>query len=102
MQTVMLEKLEEAREDLGFPVIINSGYRCEKHNSELGSTSQNHVKGLAADIRSTGDWTRYAMLSVFFKLGFQGIGIYPKSLHVDINHEVKTCWYGVYPKKKKK
>lgn len=56
-----LEKLVEfildpLREAYGKPIVVTSGYRCEKLNRILGGvrTSQ-HVKGEAADIRSVED-----------------------------------------------
>ena len=39
------------REYLGVPVKINSGYRCTKHNKEVGGVANSkHTKGLAADL----------------------------------------------------
>ncbi len=56
-----LEKLVEfildpLREAYGKPIVVTSGYRCEKLNRILGGvkTSQ-HVKGEAVDIRSAYD-----------------------------------------------
>ena len=44
--------LDGARARLGKPVTVNSGYRCEKHNREVGGAANSqHMKGEAADIR---------------------------------------------------
>lgn len=44
--------LDPARERLGMPIIVNSGYRCPKHNAEVGGVKNSqHMKGEAADIR---------------------------------------------------
>ena len=44
--------LDPAREKLGKPIIVNSGYRCPKHNAEVGGVKNSqHMKGEAADIR---------------------------------------------------
>lgn len=43
--------LDLAREQFGGPVSINSGYRCQKHNLEVGGVVYSqHMKGEAADI----------------------------------------------------
>jgi hypothetical protein len=48
--------LDPLRERYGKPIIVNSGYRCAKHNREVGGASgSQHMRGEAADIRpSTG------------------------------------------------
>lgn len=44
--------LDPARERYGGPVTVNSGYRCVKHNREVGGVSASqHLRGEAADIR---------------------------------------------------
>ena len=43
--------LDPAREKLGAPIVVNSGYRCPKHNAAVGGvTNSQHLKGEAADI----------------------------------------------------
>lgn len=47
--------LDPARERLGRPVRVNSGYRCAKHNREVGGVSASqHLRGEAADIAPAG------------------------------------------------
>lgn len=47
----LLYLLEAIREHFKTPVIINSGYRCLKHNTEInGGTNSQHLLGNAADI----------------------------------------------------
>ena len=48
--------LDPLRQAYGKPIIVTSGYRCDKLNKAIGgaSTSQ-HKEGLAADIRSVED-----------------------------------------------
>ena len=44
--------LDPAREKLGAPIVVNSGFRCQKHNLAVGGvTNSQHMKGEAADIR---------------------------------------------------
>ena len=55
--TALIEKvLDPLREAYGKPIIVTSGYRCEKLNKAVGgAASSQHVKGEAADIRSVPD-----------------------------------------------
>lgn len=52
LKRLMICALEPARQLLGEPIFVTSGYRCEKLNKAVGGvpTSQ-HVKGQAADLR---------------------------------------------------
>ncbi len=48
----LLLVLNEMREDLGFPVVIESGNRCLQHNRNIGGATYSlHVTGKAADVR---------------------------------------------------
>lgn len=48
--------LDPLREKWGMPIIVTSGYRCEKLNKAVGgSSSSQHMKGQAADIRTVSD-----------------------------------------------
>lgn len=43
--------LEPVREKLGRQIVVNSGYRCPKHNLAVGGVvNSQHMKGEAADI----------------------------------------------------
>ena len=45
------EVLDPAREKLGKPIVVNSGYRCPKRNLAVGGvTNSQHMAGEAADI----------------------------------------------------
>src|SRR4030042_6666478 len=69
-----LEKLELARLLAGIPFPINSGYRCPKHNKEVGSTSQNHVSGRAFDIRCESGSARRLLLNGLMGAEFNRCG----------------------------
>lgn len=55
--TALIEKvLDPLREAYGKPIIVTSGYRCEKLNKLVGgSASSQHKKGEAADIKTIED-----------------------------------------------
>ena len=66
----LLVKLEIVRYMLGgVPIIINSGYRCVKHNKDVGGVPDSqHLKGKAADIRINGNMEElYYFLDIVFK-----------------------------------
>lgn len=55
--TALIDKvLDPLRTAYGAPIIVTSGYRCERLNRAVGgATTSQHVKGQAADIRSVTD-----------------------------------------------
>ena len=47
----VIDMAQVIREELGVPVKVNSGCRCEKHNARVGGVKgSKHTKGLAADL----------------------------------------------------
>ena len=47
----VLNMAQELRDYLGVPVKVNSGYRCEIHNKNVGGVKNSkHVQGKAADL----------------------------------------------------
>ena len=47
----VLNMAQELRDYLGVPVKVNSGYRCETHNKNVGGVKNSkHVQGKAADL----------------------------------------------------
>ena len=73
--------LEPAREKLGGPIIVNSGYRCVRYNRDVGGVANSqHLRGEAADIRCA-DNNRLAKIIV--EAGrFDQLIIYPTFIHV--------------------
>jgi zinc D-Ala-D-Ala carboxypeptidase len=96
MNQGFLEKLDEARRIAQVPFVINSGYRCPAHNAAVGSTSENHTLGRAADIDITSGNHRLKVLQGLFKVGFKRIGIAKTFIHVDNMDEIgalESCWF---------
>ena len=55
LNNLVFNIFEPARSDLGFPIIINSGFRCGKLNMLLkGSPTSDHPKGEAGDAELLG------------------------------------------------
>lgn len=47
----IIDMAQVIRDELGVPVRINSGYRCDKHNSNVGGVKGSyHTTGKAADL----------------------------------------------------
>ena len=85
--------LDPARQKYGGPVLVNSGYRCPKHNAEVGGVANSqHMKGEAADIapmaRFQGPSFRFQdelkrLQRIIVENGvFDQLIIYPTFLHV--------------------
>ena len=84
MEPTALIMLDRAREISGFPYRINSGYRCEKHNAEVGGKpTSSHLQGWAVDIRVSGSRSRYLILYGLITAGFARIGIGKDFIHAD-------------------
>lgn len=85
MSPVLLQKLDELRQRVGAPIIVNSGYRCPEHNAAVGGVwNSQHVAGTAADITCTAvSVDQLADLAA--EIGFDGIGRYHQQgfVHVD-------------------
>jgi hypothetical protein len=80
----LVDWLQKIRDHFGRSVNINSGYRCEDHNSSPkvgGSKGSHHVKGMAADIRVEGitpeEVAKYAE-----SIGIKRIGLYDTFVHI--------------------
>lgn len=92
MDENFLRLIDLAREIAGVPFIINSGFRCQKHNKEVGSSSQNHPSGRAVDIKATDGYTRGKILKGLYKAGFKRVGIRGDFLHADTMDKHENCW----------
>ena len=92
---VGLQKLRDKLTELrgkDTPIHINSGHRCEAHNTAVGGAkASRHMQGSAADITVPGvspDFVAAAAENV----GFLGIGLYDGFVHVDTRPN-KAFWY---------
>lgn len=83
-----VKKLDDARRLARIPFIITSGYRCEKHNKEVGgSPNSSHLKGIAADIKCTSSAERYKILFALDLAGFKRFGIAKDFIHCDMDND---------------
>ena len=88
-----LEKLDELREKYGKPIILNSAFRCPKHNQAIGgSPNSQHVLGLAVDISCTNSQERAQLLDASYIVGFRGRGIAKTFVHLDLRAGPPTAF----------
>ena len=74
--------LDPAREKLGKPIMVNSGFRCVVHNRKVGgASSSQHMRGEAADMRINGKPEELAKVIVENGV-FDQLIIYPTFVHV--------------------
>ena len=74
--------LDPARERLGKPIMVNSGFRCVVHNRKVGgASSSQHMRGEAVDIRINGKPEELAKVIVENGV-FDQLIIYPTFVHV--------------------
>lgn len=92
--------LEIFRRAWSMPVIINSGYRCEKHNQEVGGAEHSrHMIGCAADIRPDnpqliGPFQTLAGYIFGRQEGWE-LKLYPRFIHVAVpRDEQEKIWNG--------
>jgi len=85
-QKAMLDKFDEIREAFGAPIIITSSARCEKHNKKIGgSKNSNHCKGLALDLKRTGDLEDFITKNLdFFNIWIEHVDASPTWIHVQV------------------
>ena len=88
IQDSFIDKLQDLREALGFPLRITSGYRCPAHNARVSGTglSGPHTTGHAADIAVSREQA-FRLISMAAISGFTGIGVSQKGasrfIHLD-------------------
>lgn len=96
MDNDFLQMLDSSREISNIPYLINSGYRTNRHNQNVGgSPNSSHLVGKAVDIHCSNSHDRFLILKGLRESGFNRIGIYQNFIHVD-NDSSKVqnvIWY---------
>lgn len=92
----LVDSLEVLRVLVGKPIIITSGYRCPKHNAEIGGAKNSqHTKGTAADIKSPGA-TPLELFALAAQIpAIKGLGLYEGWVHIDVRDAPRrVVWKG--------
>lgn len=80
-------KLDELRDNIQFPLYINSGYRCPSHNSAVdGVNGSMHLVGKAADIKikHLSNKDKWYLVQMAYIMGFHGICVDTTFVHLDV------------------
>jgi len=97
MKEDFLVMLDKARELAETPFVITSGFRCEKHNREVGGKdNSSHLKGYAADISALTSDKRYKIVYGLISAGFKRIGIGKEFIHADCDPELPKGVIWIY------
>ena len=81
----LVNKIQEVRDILGRSIRINSGFRCSRHNGNIGaSETSSHIDGWAADLQTKGSAARYELLTAVMQV-FDRVGIAKNFIHVDVD-----------------
>lgn len=81
--------MQKLRDRRGKAIIVTSGYRCARHNADVGGVSgSRHMRGLAADIAAPRG-ERETLRELARRAGFTKIIIYPERnfAHLEINDD---------------
>lgn len=84
VDAIHVSNLQQLRDKIGQTIIVNSWYRCEYHNENIGGEIWSmHRYGIATDIRlKNGNINDHIpLIESIFQYG--GVGIYDTFIHVD-------------------
>ena len=82
-----IEKLQALRDAVGFPLTITSYYRCGKHPEEAKKEKPGmHNTALAVDLAKPAGPEGFKLLKEAIRLGFTGIGVSNKFIHLDLRN----------------
>jgi len=92
LDLALLRKLHELEAELGYELMVTSAYRRPNHPIEAAkATPGTHAQRIAVDVAcDTNCNTIYKRAQ---KVGFNGIGVYDKHLHLDIR-TYRARWRG--------
>ena len=85
--------LQELREILNKPILVNSAFRCDNHNRSVGgAVNSNHMTGTAADIIVPGIEPLDLLVIAESTVWLNGFGVAERYLHVDVRR-FREYWY---------
>lgn len=86
MNRAFVEKLDAIRAEVGFPLIVTSGYRTRAHNEKVGGVADSsHTKGLAVDLAAPTESAKHAIARAAIKNGISRIGWGRTFIHLDVD-----------------
>ncbi len=95
MQESHMDKIYEARVNVGIPFVIRSGSRCPRHNIAVGgSDTSDHLNGFGTDIQAKSGRAKWKIEDALLKVGFTRMGRGFTFVHAgdDPQNPEKVCW----------
>lgn len=97
LKALVMNVLDPARERIGMPIRVNSGYRSQQLNKAVGGVSDSqHLLGEAADVRVGSQAMNKRLYEVLLELPFdqliweQGSDVGPAWIHVSYKRNGKN------------
>lgn len=97
LKALVMNVLDPARERIGMPIRVNSGYRSQQLNKAVGGVSDSqHLLGEAADVRVGSPAMNKRLYEVLLELPFdqliweQGSDVGPAWIHVSYKRNGKN------------
>jgi hypothetical protein len=76
--------LQQMREKIDRPLRVNSAFRTQNYNADIGGASRSkHMLGLAADLAVPDKMSSIALAGLAYSVGFRRIGVANGFVHVD-------------------
>lgn len=100
MNPGFIRTLDKIRDEVGFPLVVTSGYRTPEWNAHVGGVQgSSHTKGVAVDFAAPTEAMRNAITDAAVKHGIKriGYGAHKNFIHLDIDPDKTqyTIWnYG--------
>lgn len=99
MDHIHMKRMDDFRKAVGKSVFLSSGYRCEKHNADVGGKPNSaHTKGLACDVIVPNTEDMYFFIKAAYRVGFPRIGASTdqKFMHLDSDTTLPTPRFWTY------
>jgi len=93
----VLNKIQLIRDDMGQPLKVNSGGRCQYHPNEVHRTTPaDHQNCMGIDIAVSGGLMRGKLIKLGLDYGFNAIGVYSTFVHLGYR---EGCELVMWPQK---
>ena len=94
----LISLLDYVRSIIAMPMVVNSGFRCKKHNKKIdGNPESEHLTGEGADIKCESSKMRYLLIKTALSIGFLRIGIGNGFIHFGISPDRPNEVVWLYP-----
>jgi hypothetical protein len=86
IHATLIHRMQLLRDKIARPIVINSAFRCPRHNKDVGGAPKSqHLLGRAVDI-IVGGMLPIEIARIAYRLGFSGIGVATNFTHLDVRH----------------